>query len=142
MLEVEPQLIEEYVRTGALRIISRPLLQSGPNSLRAAHATACAGEQQQYFAMRSLIYANIGTLYTAPDIDVALSDIAGQTTVDRTAFDSCMVSNRHEQALYEGFARAKNDGIQTRPVFDINDTRIIGGRSYADFATIIASLQP
>lgn len=142
MLEVEPQLIDEYVRTGTLRIISRPLLQSGPNSLRAAHATYCAGEQQQYFAMRSLVYANIGMLYTAPDIDVALSDIAGQSTLDRRAFDSCMASNRHEQALYEGFARAKNDGVQTRPVFDINDVRIIGGRGYADFVKIIASLQP
>jgi protein-disulfide isomerase len=142
VLEVEPQLIDEYVRTGALRIISRPLLQSGPSSLRAAHASACAGEQQQYFAMRSSIYANIGMLYTAPDIDVALSDLADQITLDRSEFDSCMTSNRHEQLLYEGFARAKNDGVQTRPVFDINDTRIIGGRSYADFVTIIASLAP
>ncbi len=142
MLEVEPQLIDEYVRTGALRIISRPLLQSGPSSLRAAHAATCAGEQQQYFAMRSLIYANIGMLYTAENIDVALSELAGQIAIDRTAFDGCMTSNRHEQLLYEGFARAKNDGVQTRPVFDINDTRIIGGRSYADFVTIFASLQP
>jgi protein-disulfide isomerase len=142
VLEVEPQLIDTYVRTGNLRIISRPLLQSGPNSLRAAHATACAGEQQQYFAMRTLIYANIGMLYTAPDINIALSELASQSTLDRAAFADCMNSNRHEQALYEGFARAKNDGIQTRPVFDINDTRIIGGRSYADFVNIIASLQP
>jgi protein-disulfide isomerase len=142
VLEVEPKLIDEYVRTGALRIISRPLLQSGYNSLRAAHATACAGDQQQYFAMRTLIYANIGMLYTAQDIDIALSDLAGQITLDRTTFDSCMTSNRHEQLLYEGFARAKNDGVQTRPVFDINDTRIIGGRSYADFVTVITALQP
>jgi protein-disulfide isomerase len=142
VLEVEPKLIDTYVRTGALRIISRPLLQSGPSSLRAAHATSCAGEQQQYFAMRSLIYANIGMLYTAPDMDTALSELAGQITLDRGAFDECMTSNRHEQALYEGFARAQNDGIQTRPVFDINGTRIIGGRSYTDFEGIIASLQP
>ena len=142
MLEVEPKLIDEYVRTGALRIISRPLLQSGYNSLRAAHATACAGDQQQYFAMRTLIYANIGMLYTAQDIDIALSDLAGQITLDLTTFDSCMTSNRHEQLLYEGFARSKNDGVQTRPVFDINDTRIIGGRSYADFVTVITALQP
>lgn len=142
MLEVEPQLIDEYVRAGTLRIIARPLLQSGTNSLRAAHAVACAGEQQQYFAMRTHVYANIGMLYTAPDIDVALSELANQIELDMPAFDACMVSNRHEQQLYEGFARAKNAGVQTRPVFDINDVRIIGGRSYADFAQIITSLQP
>jgi protein-disulfide isomerase len=142
VLEVEPQLIDTYVRTGTLRIISRPLLQSGPNSLRAAHATACAGEQQHYFAMRSVVYANIGMLYTAPDIDVALSELTSQLSIDRATFDTCMSSNRHEQQLYEGFARAKNDGIQSRPVFDINETRIIGGRSYADLVTIIESLQP
>lgn len=142
MLEVEPQLIETYVRTGIVRIISRPLLQSGPSSLRAAHATACAGEQQQYFAMRSLIYANIGMLYTAPDIDIALNELSTQINLEQSAFASCMASNHHEQLLYEGFARAQNAGVQTRPVFDINDTRIIGGRQFDDFAEIITSLQP
>lgn len=142
MLEVEPQLIDSHVRTGAVRIIARPLLQSGFNSLRAAHAAACAGEQQQYFAMRTAIYASIGALYVAPNIDIALNDVATQINLDVQAFDGCMASNRHEQALYEGFTRAKNAGVQTRPVFDINDTRIIGGRSYTDFVAIIASLQP
>lgn len=142
MLEVEPQLIDTYVRTGDLRIISRPLLQSGPSSLRASHASMCAGEQQQYFAMRSLIYENIGMLYTADDIDVALSDLSTQLTLDRDAFDGCMASNRHEQLLYEGYARAQNAGIQTRPVFDINDVRIIGGRGYQDFVKIFAAIQP
>ncbi len=142
MLEVEPQLIDTYVRTGTMRIISRPLLQSGPSSLRAAHATACAGEQQQYFAMRTLIYANIGKLYTADDIDTALRALAPQINLEIPSFDACMTSNRHEQLLYEGFARAKNAGVQTRPVFDINDVRIVGGREYSDFAEIIASLQP
>lgn len=102
----------------------------------------CAGEQQQYFAMRSLIYENIGMLYTADDIDVALSDLSTQLTLDRDAFDGCMASNRHEQLLYEGYARAQNAGIQTRPVFDINDVRIIGGRGYQDFVKIFAAIQP
>lgn len=142
MLEIEPQLIDDYVRTGTLRIIARPLLQSGPNSVRAAHAAACAGEQTRYFAMRTAIYANIGMLYTAPEIDIALNDVAKQINLDTEAFEGCMISNRHEQALYEGFERAKKAGVQTRPVFDINDTRIIGGRSFADFVQILRSLQP
>ena len=142
MLEVEPQLIDSYVANGTLTIVARPLLQYGEISLQAAHAAECAGEQSRYFAMRERIYASQGDLYTAQDLSQALTALAGDLGLDTTAHAECMTSKRYDQALYEGHARAKNDGILTRPVFDINETRVIGARPFADFATIIDDMAP
>ncbi len=142
MLEVEPQLIDTYVTNGTITIVARPLLQSGEISLQAAHAAECAGEQSRYFAMRERIYASQGNLYTAQDLSQALTALAGDIGLDTTAHAECMASKRYEQVLYEGHTRAKNDGIVTRPVFDINQTRVIGARPFADFAAIIDDMVP
>lgn len=142
MLEVEPQLIDRYVANGTLTIVARPLLQSGEISLQAAHAAECAGEQSRYFAMRERIYASQGDLYMAQDLSQALTALAGDLGLDTAAHAECMASKRYEQVLYEGHTRAKSDGIVTRPVFDINETRVIGARPFADFATIIDDMVP
>lgn len=142
MLEVEPQLIDSYVANGTLTIVARPLLQYGEISLQAAHAAECAGEQSRYFAMRERIYASQGDLYTAQDLSQALTALAGDIGLDTAAHAECMASQRYDQALYAGHALAKNDGIVTRPVFDINDTRVIGARPFADFAAILDDMVP
>lgn len=140
MLEVEPQLIERYVSTGQMRIIVRPLLQTGEDSLLAAHAAACAGEQQQYFTMRSALYANQGALYTAPDMPQALQQVAQQIGIDTNKFASCMQQETYRLALISQYTLAKEDGILARPVFEINGQRLIGAQPLTQFSPIIDAL--
>lgn len=142
MLEVEPQLIENYVRTGKMRIIVRPLFQTGEDALLAAHATECAGEQQRYFAMRAAIYADQGGLFAAESMTAGLSQRAQSIGLDGAAFDSCMQSDKYRLPLLTGYTRAKESGINSRPVFEINDQRIIGARPFSQFADIIDQLIP
>lgn len=142
MLEVEPLLIDAYVRTGKMRIIVRPLFQTGEASLLAAHATECAGEQQRYFAMRAAIYADQGGLFVAESITAGLAQRARDIGLDGAAFDSCMQSDRYRLPLLDQYTRAKNTGILSRPVFEINEQRIIGARPFTQFAAIIDQLVP
>lgn len=142
MLEVEPQLIEQYVQTGVLRIVVRPLLQTGPDALVAAHGAECAAEQNQFFAMRSAIYDQQGTLFMAEDKPAALADIAVTLGMAREPFAACMTSERYNQALYQGYTRATSDGITNRPVFDVNGTRLIGSQSIDVFERVISALVP
>lgn len=122
-----------------MQIVVRPLLQTGPDSLLAAHAAACAGDQQRYFTMRTAIYANQGELYMAPDMGQALAELARAIGVDTTTYAQCMAQNIHSDALIAQYTLAKNDGILARPVFEINGQRIIGAQPYAQFQAIIDS---
>lgn len=139
MLEVEPLLIENYVNKGQLRIVVRPLLQTGPDALLAAHAAACAGDQQRFFTMRSAIYANQGTLYMAPDMGQALEALAQGIGIDTSVYAQCMQQNIHSDALIAQYTLAKEDGILARPVFEINGQRIIGAQPFTQFQGIIDS---
>jgi protein-disulfide isomerase len=140
VLEVEPQLITTYVATGKMRIVVRPLLQTGPDALVAAHAAECANEQNAFIAMRSAMYDKQGTLYAADDMPIALADIAESLDLDRTAFTQCMTSERYNQALYQGYTRATNAGIVGRPVFELNGQRLVGAQSFETFQRIIDGL--
>lgn len=140
MLEVEPQLIERFVRPGIVRIVVRPLLQTGPDALVAAHGAECAAEQQQFFAMRSAIYDQQGTLFMAEDKPAALADLAVTLGMERGPFAACMASERYNQPLDQGYVRAQSAGITNRPVFDLNGTRLIGSQSVEVFSQVIEQL--
>lgn len=142
MLEVEPQLIDAYVRTGKMRIIVRPLFQTGEDALLAAHASECAGEQKHYFAMRAAIYADQGGLYTAETISAGLSQRARNIGINGADFDRCMQSDKYRLPLLTEYTRAKDAGIVSRPVFEINGQRIIGAHQFNEFADIIDHLTP
>jgi protein-disulfide isomerase len=142
VLEVEPQLIEAYVRTGKMRIIVRPLFQTGEDALLSAHASECAGEQQHYFAMRAAIYADQGGLYAAESMTAGLAQRARDIGINGDDFDRCMQSDKYRLLLLTEYTRAKDAGIVSRPVFEINGQRIIGARQFSEFADIIDHLKP
>ena len=125
-----------------MRIIVRPLFTTGEDSLLAAHASECAGEQQHYFAMRAAIYADQGGLFAAESMTAGLSQRAQSIGIDGAAFDRCMQSDKYHLPLLTGYTRAKESGVNSRPVFEINDQRIIGARPFSQFADIIDQLIP
>jgi protein-disulfide isomerase len=125
-----------------MRIIVRPLFQTGEDALLAAHASECAGEQNSYFAMRAAIYANQGGLFAAESMTAGLSQRARDIGLNSDDFDRCMQSDKYRLPLLTEYTRAKNAGIVSRPVFEINDQRIIGAQPFSQFADIIERLIP
>src|SRR5215813_13611341 len=55
-----PELKKKYVDTGKARFFSRdmPLIELHSNAMRAAQASRCAGEQNQYWTLREWMSAN------------------------------------------------------------------------------------
>ena len=123
-----------------MRIVIRPLLQTGPHALIAASAAECANEQHAFIAMRTALYENQGTIAMADNILTSLADIAQTLDLDRTAFIQCMASERYNDALKEGYARATKSGIVARPVFEVNGQRLIGSQSFETFTHLIDGL--
>jgi protein-disulfide isomerase len=141
-VEVEPQLIEAYVATGKVRIVARHLLQLGENSQLAAEAAECAGDQGLFWEMRTAIYERQSDLYTTNDVRGGLQFIAGEVGADQQAFAACLQDGTHRAAVEADYRAAQEAGIRSRPVFDINGERIIGGRQFADFQAVIDAKAP
>lgn len=127
MVEIEPQLIDQYVRTGRAKLIYRHLLQLGDPSEALAEASECAGAQGKFWEMRELIYREQDRVFSGT-INVT-RPLAAQLGLDVDQFTQCVQSRAFEQAVESDYAAAQREGITSRPVMDINGTRLIGALS-------------
>jgi protein-disulfide isomerase len=61
--EVMPSIVQQYVRTGKLRVVARPLAFISPaqNSQQGRLAALAAGKQGRFFDFAQLLYANQGS---------------------------------------------------------------------------------
>jgi protein-disulfide isomerase len=139
--ETEPKIIETYVASGKARIVYRHLLQLGEESLRAAEAAECAGDQGKFWEMRDAIYRNQVALYTTGDFDAALAYLAQTVDLDSNEYSVCMQSRTHRARIEADFRAAQDAGIRSRPVFDINGQRLVGARPFDEFQGIIDASQ-
>jgi protein-disulfide isomerase len=56
--QVMPSIIPQYVRTGKVRVVARPLAFIGPDSVRGRKAMIAAGDQGRAFNFAALLYDN------------------------------------------------------------------------------------
>jgi protein-disulfide isomerase len=110
-LEGLPTVVQDYVRTGKLKLVVRPLTFIGPDSQTAARTIVAAGEQNQAFPYLELFYANQGPENSGYVTDAFLRRIGGQVkgldvdatmqaaTSDAQVTKQLGAANRRAQAL-------------------------------------------
>lgn len=136
MLETEPQLIEQSIKSGRAQLVYRHLLQLGDATQRLAEASECAGDQGKFWEMRAAIYRDQGALYRATD--AVLQPLVSELGLDGAQFRQCLASGQFQQQVEDDFAAAQRDGVRSRPVLDINGTRMVGAQPFAEYQQAIA----
>lgn len=139
-METEPQLIEQYIKTGKARLVYRHLLQLGDSSKALAEASECAGAQGKFWEMREQIYRRQAELYGATSF-AAVQPLAAELGLDETQFQQCLDQHQFEQQVTADFAAAEREGIRSRPVLDINGTRIVGAQPLTRFQQVLDAIQ-
>ena len=116
--ETEPLLEEAFIATDQVYFVSRSvgmLLGSQPSVL-ATEASYCAGEQNKYWEMHDLIFANQTTVFT----EGLLEKWAKTVDVDMDAYQACMKDNRYDDIIAQDQADAEAEGISGTPSFVIS----------------------
>ncbi len=131
-MEIEPQIIAEYIKTGKARLVYRHLLQLGDSSRVLAEASECAGAQGAFWEMRELIYKRQSDVYGATDF-AAVEPLVAELGLDAQQFQQCMEQHQFQQQVLDDYASAQREGVNSRPVMDINGTRIIGAQPFARY---------
>ena len=134
-METEPQVIEQYIKTGQARLVYRHLLQLGDTTKLLAEASECAGDQGKFWEMRELIYRQQTTLRSATP--ATLEPLVEELALDRQQFMQCVDSAQFREQVEADFAAAQREGVASRPVMDINGTRIIGAQTFDRFQQAI-----
>jgi protein-disulfide isomerase len=125
------QLMANY--PGQIRFVYRDLpLPGHPESLPAAEAANCAGEQNAYWKFHDALFS--GQFNLGRD---AYEQYATDLGLDLAIFTACLDDHRTQAEVKADAADATRLGLSGTPSFVINGRILIGAVPYEDFKTII-----
>ncbi len=132
-LETKPTVIQEMVDSGRVyyQLKDFPLDNIHPEARGASVAARCAGEQDQYWPMHDLIFAQqsawsgsgagAGDIFTAYAADLGL---------DVAAFQSCQTSGRFDDVIQANLDEGLALGVRGTPSFFIAGFPVSGAQPY------------
>jgi protein-disulfide isomerase len=128
--ETLQQVVERY---GAdVRLVFKHLPSEGHrNSLPAARAAYCAGEQDRFWQFHDALFA-------ARNLSAGVFDeTATRLGLGREKFQSCLASERPRAAIVKDMEAARRYRIDSTPSFLINGRLVKGALSFTDFQILI-----
>jgi protein-disulfide isomerase len=128
------KLKAEYIDTGKLKYVVHPYYLGNPEMGFIAEAAMCANEQGKLFEFKHAAFENQGQIEVN---QTTMTDLAVSVGVDQPAFAKCLADRTHQQTVENGRQAGINRGINSTPIFFINNQRVEGNQPYSVFQQII-----
>jgi protein-disulfide isomerase len=114
-----PTLVNDYVRTGEVKLAARTLHFLGPDSVRAARVAAGAEQQGKLWPFLDAFYARQGTENSGYATDAMLTETARAAGVDPQAALAAAGTDLATKRLDRANADAARMGIQATPTLTV-----------------------
>jgi len=113
--------------------VFRPFIFSGDeNSMIAAVAQSCAGEQGKFAEMRDLIIAHTESGLSNILDAKGLTDFANSLGLNKNKFASCLTNTKYQTAINAAMEKVKNSMVFGTPTTFINGELVVGARAFED----------
>lgn len=137
---VSPQLREQYIKTGKVKFIWRDFAFLGQESMDAARAARCAGEQEKFWDYHDYLFEHQngenGGAFSIPN----LKQFARILGLNQTAFDRCIDdSQKYADAVLTDTKIGREAGVNGTPTTFVNGERLVGLASFATIEGLIRS---
>ena len=137
---VMPQIINKYVVTGQVKIMSHDFLvidlaKGGHESLDAANAALCAADQGKFWTFQDWLFANQGPEVSGAFAVERLLQIGSRAGLAMNQFQPCVTSGKHNAEV-----QAESSSAQTHLIG--TPTVVVNGQTLPDFdyATVSAAI--
>lgn len=119
---VKPQLVEEYVKTGKVRLEFNhfPLQQHAPGSFLTALAAECAADQNLFWPYHDKAFQVISVEQQRGATFEKLTEFARTVGLNEQEFQACMTAQRHQSTINASLARASQLGLRFTPSVIVN----------------------
>ena len=139
---VEPELQQAVLADGGARLVFRHMPFLGQESVWAAEATECAGDQGSFWKYHDMLYAsqdgeNRGTFSKGHlrrfAVAVGLADQAG--------FNLCLDTDKYAGLVLEEKRRGERLGVNSTPTLFVNGRRVVLSNSRSPVESIRVAVQ-
>lgn len=114
----EISLLEEFVATGKVYFVYHSFGKYiGAESASTAEAAYCAGDQEKFWEMHDLIFANQTGENVGTFSDRYLTALAETLNLDMTAFQSCFNGNNYKDLIAQDEVDGRAGGVKATPSF-------------------------
>ena len=143
--ETEGSIIENYVKTGKVKILFKDFIVVGGDSANAANAVHCANDQKMFWSYHSILYNNWDGEDTGWASFERLHEFANTLELDMDEFSKCMSESKWEELINSSQKDGRIIGVTATPTFFIIDQsnnilKITGAQPYAVFEEVFDSL--
>jgi len=139
--QTEAALIEKYVNTGKVFFTYRSMGQwIGPESVAAAEAAYCAGDQGKFWEYHDTLFANHTGENVGDFTERRLLAFAETLKLDMKEFKACLNSNKFLSEVNGDQADGRSQGAEATPTFFVNGQLVRGAANIEQFSQIIDPL--
>ena len=125
--QVEASFNSTFITTGKVRFEWHDDAWEGQESIDAANAARCAGDQGKFWEMHDLLYnSQNATPNTGAFTKDRLKSLGATLGLNATAFNACVDAGTYDAAVKSDTAAAQSAGINGTPAFSINGTPLEG----------------
>jgi len=137
----EDKIIQNYVKTGKVKIIFKDFNIIGPDSVNASYGAHCANEQGLFWEYHDILYSN----WTGENNGWASSEnllkFAKEINLDLDQWSDCMVNGNNSQTILASNNDAKALELTGTPSFfvigpDDETTKLFGAQPFETFEKI------
>lgn len=132
------RLKETYVKEGKVKFIWRDFAFLGKESIDAALAARCAGEQGKFWDYHDYLFTHQAGENNGAFSPANLKKFSKEVGLNEANFNACFDSKKYEEAIKNDTAQAKNllkvDGT---PISFVNGREMVGALPFSQFETLI-----
>jgi protein-disulfide isomerase len=111
-----PDLVDDYVRDGKVKLVSETMAFLGPDSVTAARAAFAAGEQNLYWPYHTLLFEKQGEENSGYVTDDFLRGLAEDTPgLDVQKWEDQRAGNSFTKELQAVQSKAQSEGVNSTP---------------------------
>ena len=141
-LSVEPLLVEQYVKTGVLRIVKKDLAFLGrggsdDESVLAASGAVCSNQQDKYWDYTLWVYNNQDGENAGGFRRERLKAIAEAAGVDVTNWDTCIDAAETRAEVTASTDEGVGLGINSTPTMVLGGQQIVGLQTVEQLGALI-----
>lgn len=138
--QTEPQINEQYIQSGKVRLGYFHFAFLGPESNWAAEAAECASDQDKFWEYHDKLYSSQSGENQGAFNKDNLKKLAEELKLDTNAFNECLDSGKYTQLVQDDSNFSSSIGVRSTPTFLINGQAVIGAQPYEIFQQTIESL--